>query len=141
LELTPRQQVELVANLRAALRRAASSAGAPVPLIEPHISYLLIAQGDAYKLRKIVKLDVLDVSTREQRQSDCARELALNRRYAPQLCLDVVPTPAACRRPFWGVSARCWTTCGGCVRSHKTACGTAWRRAGNGRWRTSTRWS
>jgi len=85
------------AALVAALRRAL---GGEVQLIETHISSVLLAGDAAYKLKKPVDLGFLDFSTLAARKHYCALELALNRRTAPQLYLDVVPvtgTPAAPR--------------------------------------------
>lgn len=81
-----------------------------VEVVETHISYLLLTGIYAYKIKKAVKLAFLDFSTLEQRRLDCERELRLNRRYAPDIYLDIVAiceTPAgldladigACRSP------------------------------------------
>ena len=45
----------------------------------------------AWKLRKAVELGFVDFSTRAERNADCAREVALNRRLAPDVYLGVAP--------------------------------------------------
>jgi uncharacterized protein len=61
-----------------------------VEVVETHISYVLLADDFAYKIKKPVDLGFLDFSTLELRQYYCERELYLNRRLAPDLYLDVV---------------------------------------------------
>ncbi len=61
-----------------------------VELVETHISWLLLAGAFAYKIKKPVTLPFLDYGTVERRRACCAAELRLNRRYAPDLYLDVV---------------------------------------------------
>lgn len=82
------------------LRRALSAGGRPVELIETHISWVLLAGNDAWKLKKPVALGFLDFSSVAARRHACEEELRLNRRLAPALYLEVVPvtgTPAAPR--------------------------------------------
>lgn len=83
----------------AALRRAL---GPDCALIETHISTLLLAGEFAYKLRKPLALGFLDFSTAERRRHDCAEELRLNRRTAPDLYLDVRPVLGPARAPRVG---------------------------------------
>ncbi len=66
-------------------------AGENVERIDTSISALFLAGEYAYKLRKPIKLNFLDFSTVQLRQRDCERELALNRRTAPALYLDILP--------------------------------------------------
>ena len=63
----------------------------PIELIETHISYVLLTGPYAYKLKKPLRLPFLDFSTLERRRRFCEAELELNRRFAPDLYLDVVP--------------------------------------------------
>ncbi|WP_208029170.1 bifunctional aminoglycoside phosphotransferase/ATP-binding protein [Rhabdothermincola sediminis] len=58
-------------------------------LTETHISVLVLLGDRAYKLKKPVRLDFLDYSTREQREAACHREVELNRRIAPDAYLGV----------------------------------------------------
>jgi len=85
----------LVAALRDAL-------GGEVRLIETHISSVLLAGDAAYKLKKPVDLGFLDFSTLAARKRYCELELALNRRTAPQLYLEVVPITGTAAAPRLG---------------------------------------
>jgi aminoglycoside phosphotransferase family enzyme/predicted kinase len=67
-------------------------------LIETHLSWVLLAGNDAWKLKKPVQLPFVDYSTLQARRHFCEEELRLNRRLAPSLYLDVAPitgTPEA----------------------------------------------
>lgn len=61
-----------------------------VEVVETHISWVLLTEDFAYKLKKPVTLPFLDYATLAQRRACCAAELRLNRRFAPQLYLAVV---------------------------------------------------
>jgi aminoglycoside phosphotransferase family enzyme len=61
-----------------------------VELVETHISWVFLAGEYAYKLKKPVDFGFLDFSSLAKRQHFCHEELRLNRRFAPQLYLDVV---------------------------------------------------
>ncbi len=61
----------------------------PVETIETHISIVFLAGERAYKLKRAVKYPYADFSTPELRRAACTAELALNRRTAPQLYLEV----------------------------------------------------
>jgi aminoglycoside phosphotransferase family enzyme/predicted kinase len=69
-------------------------------LIETHISYVLIAGQDAWKIKKAVNLGFADFSTLALRRFYCEEELRLNRRTAPQLYLDVRPLTGTARQPL-----------------------------------------
>lgn len=56
---------------------------------ETHSGVIFFAGDRAYKLKKAVDLGFLDFTTREQRQLACEREVALNRRLAPDVYLGV----------------------------------------------------
>jgi uncharacterized protein len=60
-----------------------------VDVIETHASLVFLAGDRAYKLKRSVKYPYLDFSTAEQRRVACEAELALNRRTAPDLYLEV----------------------------------------------------
>ena len=62
-----------------------------VERIDTHASVLFLAGTRAFKLKRAVRFSYLDYSTPELRRAACDRELALNRRTAPQLYLRVVP--------------------------------------------------
>ncbi len=78
----------LITALRTTLPGA--SPAAPATLIETHISWVLLAGGLAYKLKKAVDLGFLDFTTLAARRHFCDEELRLNRRLAPDIYLDVV---------------------------------------------------
>jgi len=65
-----------------------------IHVIETHISRVFLAGQFAYKVRKPVKFDFVDFSTAQARHADCETELRLNRRFAPELYLDVTPIVA-----------------------------------------------
>jgi hypothetical protein len=81
-------QIVLIANLSKTLQEQYGAQC--VSVLETHISYVLLTGRHAYKIKKAVKLDFLDFSTLELRRFYCQEELRLNRRYAPQLYLDLV---------------------------------------------------
>jgi aminoglycoside phosphotransferase family enzyme/predicted kinase len=58
-------------------------------LRETHISVLVMLGDRAYKVKKPVRLDFVDLSTREAREQICNREVELNRRLAPDVYLGV----------------------------------------------------
>jgi len=62
-----------------------------IELIETHISWVLLTGRYAYKIKKPVELGFLDFRDLEQRRFYCEEELRLNRFWAPELYLDVVP--------------------------------------------------
>jgi uncharacterized protein len=58
-------------------------------LAETHSAIVVFAGEHAYKLKKPVRFDFLDFSTRERREEAAHREVALNRRLAPDVYLGV----------------------------------------------------
>lgn len=60
-------------------------------LKETHLSWIVLTGPYAYKIKKPVRFDFVDASTLERRHFLCLEELRLNRRFAPELYLDVVP--------------------------------------------------
>lgn len=72
-------QNEVLAFLTAQAGRAA------IVRRETHISVILLAGELAWKLKRAVKFSYLDFSTPALRLAACERELALNRRTAPQI--------------------------------------------------------
>ena len=60
-----------------------------VDVIETHASLVFLAGEHAYKLKRAVKYPYLDFSTAALRREACEAELALNRRTAPELYLEV----------------------------------------------------
>ncbi len=72
-----------------------------VELVQTHISWVLLAGDFAYKIKKPLKLAFLDFSTLAQRQQCCADEVRLNRRFAPDVYLDVVGIFNTAQDPRW----------------------------------------
>src|SRR5271165_3819446 len=60
-----------------------------VEIIETHVSLVFLAGDRGYKLKRAIKFPYLDFSSAEQRRIACEAELALNRRTAPTLYLEV----------------------------------------------------
>ena len=71
------------AGLPGLVRALARSLNAQV--IETHISWVLLTDDQAYKLKKPVHLPFVDYSTVEARRHFCAEEVRLNERLAPSL--------------------------------------------------------
>lgn len=70
--------------------RALASPDTRIDCIETHISWVLLAGDFAYKIKQPVTLPFLDYGTVDKRRTCCEQELVLNRRFAPELYLDVV---------------------------------------------------
>ena len=70
---------------------AYSHAVTRLALKQTHLSWIVLTGSFAYKLKKPVRFDFVDASTLERRRHLCQEELRLNRRFAPELYLDVVP--------------------------------------------------
>jgi uncharacterized protein len=60
-----------------------------VEAIETHMSWVFLAGGRAFKMKKPVRFPYLDFSTLAARETDCLAELTLNRRLAPGVYLGV----------------------------------------------------
>src|SRR5215472_3286399 len=60
-----------------------------VDIIETHVSLVFLAGDRAFKLKRAIKFPYLDFSSAEQRRVACEAELALNRRTASDLYLEV----------------------------------------------------
>ncbi len=70
--------------------------------IETHISWVVLTGSYAYKIKKPLKLPFLDFSTLAARRRSCEEELRLNRRFAPDIYLDVVAIRGTPDRPRIG---------------------------------------
>ncbi len=62
-----------------------------VELIETHISWVILTDQFAYKIKKPITFSFLDFSTLESRHHFCQREYLLNKRLAPNMYLGVLP--------------------------------------------------
>ena len=77
-------------HLTALLRpEAYPHAVAAVQLVETHISWIFLTGELAYKIKRPVHYPFIDLRSRERRAFFCAEELRLNRRFAPELYLEV----------------------------------------------------
>jgi aminoglycoside phosphotransferase family enzyme/predicted kinase len=71
------------------LSRPGILGGDPVERIDTHAAVIFLGGDKAYKLKRAVRYAYLDFSTVEKRKAVCEDELALNRRTAPDLYLEV----------------------------------------------------
>ena len=62
-----------------------------VEVKESHMSWVFLTDSYAYKLKKPVRYSYLDYSTLAARAENCAAEVRLNRRFAPDVYLGTVP--------------------------------------------------
>ena len=80
----------------------ASHPARPVERFETHISFVLVAGGWAWKIKKAVAPGFLDFTTIARRREACREELRLNRRLAPALYVDVVDVTGTAAAPALG---------------------------------------
>jgi len=71
-----------------------------ISLIQTHISWVILTGDYAYKVKKPVDFGFLDFTGLEQRKFFCERELELNRRFSPELYLEVLPISSQGDRSF-----------------------------------------
>ena len=76
-----------------------------IDLIETHISWVLLGERFAFKIKKPIKYSFLDFSTLENRKHYCNREVELNRRVSDNLYLDVQPVKEHAEKIFIGSDA------------------------------------
>ncbi len=62
-----------------------------VKSIQTHISHVFLTVDRVYKFRRPVDLGFVRFATRDERNSDCCRELEFNRRLAPDVYLGIAP--------------------------------------------------
>ena len=63
----------------------------PVVICETHVSWVFLAGDYAYKVKKPITTSFLDYGNLVKREHYCREELRLDRRYAGELYLGVVP--------------------------------------------------
>ena len=68
-------------------------------LIETHASWIFLSGEYAYKMKKPVNFGFLDFSSHAKRHFFCTEELRLNRRFAPELYLEVIPVGGTIDQP------------------------------------------
>ena len=66
-------------------------APASIRLVQTHISYVFLADDLVFKTKKPVNFGFIDQVAFEARERHARQEVALNRRLAPDVYLDVVP--------------------------------------------------
>jgi uncharacterized protein len=70
----------------------ASHAGAnQIERVDTHGNLVFLTGHDAWKIKRAVRLAYMDFSTLEKRRIACEREIAINRRFSPDLYLGCVP--------------------------------------------------
>jgi len=97
-------RLDLVEREKTLIRSLMDQSAYPHPaddvrVINTHISWVILAGSFAYKIKKPIKLEFLDFSSLEQRKHFCEEELRLNRRWAPDLYLGVVPICGSFEKP------------------------------------------
>lgn len=72
-------------------------AGVPSPIerVDTHLSHVFLSGGQAFKLKRAVRLPFVDFSTVEQRHTACQAELAINRRLRSPLYVELSPVVQA----------------------------------------------
>lgn len=73
-----------------------------IRLLETHCAWVILTGNYAYKIKKPVNFGFLDFSTLEKRKFYCEEELRLNRRFAPDIYLEVVTITGTPARPQLG---------------------------------------
>ena len=66
-----------------------------VELVTTHVSWVLLAGEYAYKIKRPVRYAFIDLTSPQRRRFLCEEELRLNRRFAPELYIDVCRIVAA----------------------------------------------
>jgi aminoglycoside phosphotransferase family enzyme/predicted kinase len=79
----------------ALLAAPATHGGAAVSRIDTHGAAVFLAGDRAYKVKRAVRFPFLDYSTLARRRAACEEELAVNRAFAPEIYLRVVPITRA----------------------------------------------
>lgn len=70
-----------------------------IRLVETHCAWVLLTGDFVYKIKKPVNFGFLDFSTLEKRRHFCEEEVRLNRRFAPDIYLDVVTLTGTAQHP------------------------------------------
>ncbi|MBM1218706.1 AAA family ATPase [Ponticoccus sp. SC2-23] len=64
---------------------------APVEVVETHGAYVFLCGDAAFKLKRAVRYDYMDLSTADLRHKMLVRELELNQPFAPEIYRDILP--------------------------------------------------
>ncbi len=70
-----------------------------VRVIETHISWVILAGRHALKIKKPVNFGFLDFSTLSRRKEACEKELRINRRYSPDIYIEVITITGSAGNP------------------------------------------
>lgn len=76
-----------------------------VELVTTHISWVLLAGEYVYKIKRPVHYPFVDLTSRERRRFLCEEELRLNRRFAPNLYIEVCKVVTANGAPQFASDA------------------------------------
>ena len=88
-DLLDREVLRALAGARAYPEDASAAGG--VEWVQTHLSHVFLTPQRVYKFRKAVDLGFVCFTERAERNADCLREVALNRRLAPDVYLGVAP--------------------------------------------------
>src|SRR5690554_2017072 len=105
INMTPTEHDRLVENLAIHLKEsmaddAKASIDKPVvSIIRTHISSVILAGNNAYKVKRPIKFPFLDFSSVDKRHAQCLRELNVNRRTAPEIYKNVIPITGSIEHP------------------------------------------
>jgi aminoglycoside phosphotransferase family enzyme len=69
----------------------AAHGNTPVRRIDTHAASVFLAGSRALKIKRAVRFPFLDYSTLAKRKSACEEEIKINRSFAPQIYLRVIP--------------------------------------------------
>src|SRR6266850_7298679 len=75
----------------ALLANPATHGGQSVKRVDTHAAVLFLTREQAFKVKRAVQFPFLDYSTLDKRKAACEAELEVNRPYAPDIYLRVVP--------------------------------------------------
>lgn len=70
---------------------ATHGAAAAVKRIDTHSAVVFLAGSNAYKIKRAIRYPYMDFSTLDKRKAACDAEIAVNRAYAPDIYLAVLP--------------------------------------------------
>jgi uncharacterized protein len=70
-----------------------------IHLVETHCAWVILTGDFVYKVKKPVDFGFLDFSTLQKRRYFCEEEIRLNRRFAPDIYLDVVSLTGTPQQP------------------------------------------
>lgn len=88
--------------IRGLMSRLQARTGQAVQLIETHLSWVLLAGEDAYKLKKPLQLPFADFRTLQARQHFCSEECRVNQVLAGSLYLGVLAITGSAEAPELG---------------------------------------